>query len=96
MPGNWEVVALGDVCSVVTSGSRGWADYYSKSGAGFIRAQNIRFGTLKLDDMALVNPPSKSEGSRTQVSKGDLLIRVLLSPSFNATLTAVTVPSTGA
>jgi type I restriction enzyme S subunit len=29
---------------------------------------------LRLDDLAFVNPPSKSEGSRTQVAKGDLLI----------------------
>jgi type I restriction enzyme S subunit len=41
---------------------------------GFIRAQNIRFGRLRLDELAYVNPPSNSEGSRTQVAKGDLLI----------------------
>ena len=40
----------------------------------FIRAQNIRFGKLRLEDLAFVNPPSNSEGSRTQVAKGDLLI----------------------
>jgi type I restriction enzyme S subunit len=73
-PSSWEAIALGDVCALVTSGSRGWADYYAESGAGFIRAQNIRFGTLRLDDLAFVNPPSKSEGSRTQVAKGDLLL----------------------
>ena len=32
------------------------------SGPGFIRAQNIRFGRLRLDDLAFVNPPDKSEG----------------------------------
>ncbi len=73
-PSSWEAIAVGDVCALVTSGSRGWADYYAESGAGFIRAQNIRFGTLRLDDLAFVNPPSKSEGSRTQVAKGDLLL----------------------
>jgi len=29
---------------------------------------------LRLDDLASVNPPSNSEGSRTQVAKNDLLI----------------------
>ncbi len=59
---------------MVTSGSRGWAEFYADSGPAFIRAQNVRFGTFKLDDLAFVNPPSNSEGSRTKVAKGDLLI----------------------
>ncbi len=74
LPASWSPIALGNVCNLVTSGSRGWAEFYSTSGPGFIRAQNIRFGKLRLDDMAFVNPPSNSEGSRTQVAKGDLLI----------------------
>src|SRR5450755_1025983 len=47
--------ALGEVCDLVTSGSRGWAEFYSTSGPGFIRAQNIRFGRLRLDELAYVN-----------------------------------------
>jgi type I restriction enzyme S subunit len=74
LPASWSPVALGKVCNLVTSGSRGWAEFYSTSGPGFIRAQNIRFGKLRLDDLAFVSPPSNSEGSRTQVAKGDLLI----------------------
>ncbi|SDE89004.1 restriction endonuclease subunit S [Rhodospira trueperi] len=74
LPIGWNSVALGDVINFVTSGSRGWAEYYSDSGPYFIRAQNIRFGRLLLDDLAHVEPPSNSEGSRTQVARGDLLI----------------------
>lgn len=74
LPASWSTAALGDVCSVITSGSRGWAEFYSEAGPAFIRAQNIRFGQLKLDGLARVNPPTGSEGSRTQVAKGDLLI----------------------
>ena len=73
-PMNWETATLSDLCNFVTSGSRGWAEYYSKTGPNFIRAQNIRFGKLRFDDLACVSPPKKSEGRRTQVSKGDLLI----------------------
>ena len=74
LPLSWTPIALGDVCSLVTSGSRGWADYYADKGAGFIRAQNIRFGVLNLEEMARVNPPENSEGARTKVEKGDLLV----------------------
>ena len=74
LPTSWLPIALGDVCSLVTSGSRGWGEYYAETGPGFVRAQNIRFGKLRLDGLACVNPPAKSEGARTQVAKGDLLI----------------------
>ena len=74
LPQTWQAICLGQACGLVTSGSRGWAEYYSKSGPGFVRAQNIRFGRLRLDDLACVNPPASVEGSRTQVAQGDLLI----------------------
>jgi type I restriction enzyme S subunit len=47
-PSNWEAVRFGSVCNLITSGSRGWAEYYAKTGPKFIRAQNIRFGRLRL------------------------------------------------
>jgi type I restriction enzyme S subunit len=74
LPPGWEAVNLWELCNLVTSGSRGWAEYYAESGPKFIRAQNIRFGKLRLDDLACVKPPKKSEGMRTQVSVGDLLV----------------------
>jgi type I restriction enzyme S subunit len=74
LPASWSPISLGVVCNLVTSGSRGWAEFYANSGPSFIRAQNIRFGRLKLDGLAHVNPPANSEGSRTQVVKGDLVI----------------------
>ena len=73
-PMNWQAVNFNDVCNLVTSGSRGWAEFYSDTGPKFIRAQNIRFGRLRLEDLACVSLPKKAEGSRTQVSKSDLLI----------------------
>ena len=73
-PKNWQSVNFIDVCNLVTSGSRGWAEFYSDTGPKFIRAQNIRFGRLRLEDLACVSLPKKAEGTRTQVSKGDLLI----------------------
>jgi type I restriction enzyme S subunit len=74
LPINWIQVAFGDLCNLVTSGSRGWAEYYSETGVGFIRAQNIRFGRLLLGDMACVQLPPNSEGARTRVEQSDLLV----------------------
>ena len=74
LPSNWKWIALGEICNLVTSGSRGWGQYYSDTGPTFVRAQNIRFGELILDQLAHVKPPENSEGSRTQVFVGDLLI----------------------
>ncbi len=74
LPPQWISTTIGEICSLVTSGSRGWAEFYSDDGPAFVRAQNIRFGRLLLQDLARVNPPSKSEGSRTQVLPGDLLM----------------------
>lgn len=74
LPVGWSPIALGDVCDLVTSGSRGWGEYYAESGPRFVRAQNIRFGRMRLDDLACVQPPSNSEGARTQLYRNDLLI----------------------
>jgi type I restriction enzyme, S subunit len=70
----WETTTIEQIASTVTSGSRGWAEYYSSTGAKFIRAQNIRFGRLLLDDLAHVTLPPKIEGMRTRVGRGDVLI----------------------
>ncbi len=76
IPEDWEVVELGRLSEFITSGSRGWARYYSDRGALFIRSQNVRDGRLDLADSQFVNPPQGSEGSRTQVKPSDLLITI--------------------
>jgi type I restriction enzyme, S subunit len=70
----WQRKTLAELCPLITSGSRGWAAFYAKSGAAFIRAQNIRFGMLRLDDLAYVAPPTTAETQRCRLHKGDLLI----------------------
>lgn len=74
LPATWARIALGSVCKLVTSGSRGWAEFYSDVGAKFIRAQNVRFGKLRVDNLACVAPPKTTEGTRTRISGGDLLV----------------------
>jgi type I restriction enzyme, S subunit len=67
-----------ELFSYVTSGSRGWARYYSPTGASFIRVGNIARDTIRLDlsDVQLVDAPDGAEGRRTKVHAGDLLITI--------------------
>jgi type I restriction enzyme S subunit len=76
IPEDWAIVELGNLSEFITSGSRGWARYYSDRGALFVRSQNVRAGQLDLTDSQFVNPPQGSEGSRTRVKHSDLLITI--------------------
>jgi len=77
---------LGALSELVTSGSRGWADYYADSGDIFIRAQNLKHDVLDLSDIAFVQLPAKVDGLRTQVVKHDILITIT---GANVTKTAL-------
>jgi type I restriction enzyme S subunit len=67
---------MDELTCLVTSGSRGWARYYSDTGPLFIRAQNINTDVLRLADIAHVAPPDSAEGRRTRVERGDLLVTI--------------------
>src|SRR5439155_2021667 len=75
-PTKWRATNLGRLTTLVTSGSRGWAKYYSDSGSIFIRAQNINSDFLNLDDIAFVRAPVSAEGLRTRVQQHDLLVTI--------------------
>ena len=60
----------------LTSGSRGWARFYSDKGAQFLRIQNLGFGILNEKDTQYVSPPESAESKRTKVQEGDLLISI--------------------
>lgn len=76
LPEDWNIEPLGELSDFVTSGSRGWAQFYSESGALFIRSQNVRDGHLSFDDLQYVSPPTGAEGNRTRVERNDLLITI--------------------
>jgi type I restriction enzyme M protein len=67
---------LEDISEFVTSGSRGWAEFYSAVGPLFIRSQNIRDQVLDFNDLQRVAAPVGAEGTRTRTKPGDLLITV--------------------
>jgi type I restriction enzyme, S subunit len=78
IPGHWEVVRIKHLSRFVTSGSRGWAGYYSEDGSLFLRIGNLNAGTvdLNLNEIQHVTPPFGSEGERTRVQPGDLLVSI--------------------
>ena len=78
IPAHWEVKRIKNVSSFVTSGSRGWAEYYSEEGPLFLRIGNLKSNSidLSLDDVQHVSPPKGKEGERTRVRAGDVLISI--------------------
>lgn len=75
-PKGWPVSPLGRCLSFLTSGSRGWAKYYSRGGSLFLRIQNVGINRLNLDDAAYVRPPDTAEAKRTRVQAGDVLLSI--------------------
>lgn len=80
LPEGWGWVRSGELFESVTSGSRGWAEYYAESGAIFVRITNMDFDSLKLDlspnKIQYVQPPVGAEGLRTKVIEGDFLFSI--------------------
>lgn len=79
IPEEWGVVQLVELKPFITSGSRGWASFYSESGSLFVRITNLSRESiyLDLDDSKFVRlPPEASEGVRTQLVEHDVLISI--------------------
>ena len=76
VPVDWKQHSLNDVVEYITSGSRGWAKYYSEAGALFIRSQDINTDELVINDAAFVALPENVEGKRTKVKVEDLLVTI--------------------
>ena len=88
----WTQTTLGSRLSFLTSGSRGWAKFYAEHGDKFIRAQNLKYDRLDLTDIAFVDLPDRSEGMRTRIQIGDLLITIT---GANVTKTAFVASGIG-
>jgi len=78
-PADWAVVPLGKFDPFITSGSRGWAAYYADIGSTFLRITNLSRSCIypSLKDLRYVAvPPDNSEGVRTALKAGDVLISI--------------------
>lgn len=78
LPEGWCWATTDQLFWFVTSGSRGWARYYSDTGATFIRIGNLDHDSISLDlsEIQHVRPPEGAEGTRTRVEPGDVLISI--------------------
>jgi type I restriction enzyme S subunit len=89
LPEGWVWASIEQLTWLVTSGSRGWGDYYSETGVLFIRAQDIKTDLLNIRGAARVNIPADAEGSRSSVSSQDILVTIT---GANVTKSALVPP----
>ena len=75
-PSQWVHCSYRSLTTLVTSGSRGWKEFYAEKGSIFVRTQNIKTDKLVLDDVAFVDLPKSAEGMRAQVLRDDILVTI--------------------
>jgi type I restriction enzyme S subunit len=70
--------SIRNLTTVVTSGSRGWAKYYSENGALFVRIGNLTHSGIDIDfsDIQHITPPDNTEGIRTRLQPNDVLVSI--------------------
>ncbi|MFH1029198.1 MAG: restriction endonuclease subunit S [Pseudomonadota bacterium] len=78
VPKHWSTMPLRRLISFMTSGSRGWAEFYADDGARFLRIGNLSRRSIDLDlsDIQHVAPPKSAEQDRTRVQPDDVLISI--------------------
>lgn len=79
LPKGWTASHVKRLLRFITSGSRGWAEYYADEGDIFLRIGNLTRETIDLDlsDVQYVALPAKaSEGQRTRIREGDMLVSI--------------------
>ena len=91
LPDAWTWATADQLAYLITSGSRGWGDFYSDTGVLFIRAQDIKTDALNFSDAARVDVPIDAEGTRSSVTEGDILVTIT---GANVTKSAL-VPALG-
>ncbi len=75
-PKGWPVSELSEYIQFLTSGSRGWAKYFTEEGEYFITIKNVKNCRIILDEVQHIVPPDNAEAKRTKVQEGDLLISI--------------------
>lgn len=74
---NWEEHFLDEYIEFLTSGSRGWAQYFvDKENELFITIKNVKNNHISLEGIQYINAPDNKEAERTKVKTGDLLISI--------------------
>lgn len=76
-PLGWEEHRLDEYIEFLTSGSRGWAQYFvDEENELFITIKNVKNNHITLDNIQYIDAPNNKEAERTKVKTGDLLISI--------------------
>lgn len=76
-PLGWEEHRLDEYIEFLTSGSRGWAQYFvGEENELFITIKNVKNNHITLDNIQYIDAPNNKEAERTKVKTGDLLISI--------------------
>ena len=75
-PMNWDIKTQGEFTEFLTSGSRGWSEYFSNEGKMFLTIKNVKNSKIDTSNIQYVNPPETQEAVRTKVKEKDLLISI--------------------
>jgi type I restriction enzyme S subunit len=95
VPEHWGLVQLRRLVSFVTSGSRGWANFYSETGDIFLQSGNLgRSMSLNLSFIQHVQPPQGLEGERTRVQRDDVLVCITGALTGNVAHVNMDLPAT--
>lgn len=78
---DWKSTMGSQIFEFITSGSRGWAQYYDNSGEQlFVRITNMSYNTFKLDlshdKLQFLKLQNTTEGKRTLLKSRDILISI--------------------
>lgn len=77
IPEHWEVKRLKHISNLITSGPRGWSNFFSDDGAYFLQSGNLNETLgIDLENAVRVSPKSGAEGIRTRLKDGDVLVVV--------------------
>lgn len=75
-PHQYPISKLSEYIEFLTSGSRGWSQYFSDDGEYFITIKNVKNCSISLENVQYIKPPDNAEAVRTKVEDGDLLISI--------------------
>lgn len=93
VPAHWEVTSVRRLISFITSGSRGWARFYSDTGDLFVQSGNLgRSMNLDFRRLQHVSVPLGAEGERTRIEQGDVLVCITGALTGNVAHVDYTLP----
>ena len=75
IPAHWEAKHVKHVSKFITSGPRGWAEYYTDEGSFFLQSGNLNNSMgIELQKANIIQPPNGAEGRRTRLRDNDVLV----------------------